>query len=59
MGNDLDAMTYMIAAEKMVNLLFVMEQTLEFLEEYKIQPDDEVKKALMPMIKQLSEWSAK
>jgi len=59
MGEDLETMTYMMAAEKMVNLLFTMENTLEFLEEYKVKPDEEVKKALMPMIKQLSDWSAK
>ena len=46
-------------AEKMLNLLFTMENTLEFLQEYKVKPDEEVKKALMPMIKQLSDWSAK
>lgn len=59
MGEDLETMTYMMAAEKMVNLLFTMENTLEFLQEYKVKPDEEVKKALMPLIKQLSDWSAK
>jgi hypothetical protein len=59
MGEDLDTMTYMMAAEKMVNLLFVLEQTMEFMEEYKVKPDEEVKKALMPMIKQLQDWTAK
>lgn len=59
MGEDLETMTYMMAAEKMLNLLFTMENTLEFLQEYKVKPDEEVKKALMPMIKQLSDWSAK
>jgi hypothetical protein len=59
MGEDLETMTYMMAAEKMVNLLFTMENTLEFLDEYKVKPDEEVKKALLPMIKQLQEWTAK
>jgi len=59
MGEDLHTITYMIAAEKMVNLLFVLEQTMDFMEEYQVKPDVEVKKALIPMIKQLSEWSAK
>lgn len=59
MGQDLDTMTYMMAAEKMVNLLFTMENTIQFIEEYGIKPDEEVKKALIPLIKQLNDWSAK
>lgn len=56
MGEDIDALAYMMAAEKMVNLLFTLEKTLEFLEEYKIQPDEEVKKALIPIIDQMKKW---
>ena len=56
MTNDLDIMTYMIAAEKMSNLLFVIEQTMSFMEEYKVQPDEEVKKELIPMIDQMKRW---
>jgi len=59
MGEDLDTAIYMMAAEKMVNLLFTMENTLEFLSEYSVKPDEEVKKALQPLIKQLNDWSAK
>jgi hypothetical protein len=59
MGEDLDTAVYMMACEKMINLLFVMENTLEFLTEYKVKPDEEVKKALVPLIKQLNDWSAK
>jgi len=56
MQSDIDTMTYMMAAEKMGNLLFCMEQTIDFMEEYKIKPDDEVKKCLTPMIDQFKKW---
>lgn len=56
MGEDLDTMTYMIAAEKMSNLLFTLEQTMEFMLEYKVKPDEEVKKALNPMIEVIRKW---
>jgi hypothetical protein len=56
MANEIDTLAYMMAAEKMINLLFVMEQTVQFMQEYKIEPDEEVKKALIPMIEQLKEW---
>lgn len=56
MGEDLDTMTYMIAAEKMSNLLFTLEQTMEFMLEYKVKPDEEVKKALNPMIEIIRNW---
>lgn len=59
MGEDLQTITYMMAAEKMVNLMFTMENTLQFLDEYQVKPDEEVKKALVPLIKQLNDWSAK
>jgi hypothetical protein len=32
---------------------------MEFLNEYAVKPDEEVKKALVPLVKQLQEWSAK
>jgi hypothetical protein len=56
MGDDLDTMTYMMAAEKMINLIFTIEQTMAFMDEYKVKCDEEVKKALEPLIKQMSEW---
>ncbi len=57
MGDDLDTITYMMAAEKMTNLLFCMEQTLDFMLEYKIKPDDEVIKCLSPILKSLDKWA--
>ena len=56
MQSDLDTMTYMIAAEKMGNLLFCMEQTLEFMNEYKVEADDEVKKCLIPLLDGFKKW---
>ncbi len=56
MGFDLEEMTYLMAAEKMVNMLFAMEQTLEFMIEHKIKPDNEVKKALIPILDQMKKW---
>ena len=56
MSKELETMTYMMAAEKMGNLIFTMENTIEFLLEYQVKPDEEVKKALSPLIKQMNEW---
>lgn len=56
MGNENHAMSYMMAAEKMINLIFTIENTLIFMQEYEIKPDDEVKKALRPLINNLHAW---
>lgn len=56
MGFDLDVMTYMIAAEKVSNLAHCMEQTLIWMEEYKVKPDDEVQKVLKPLVEHLKIW---
>lgn len=59
MTDEIDTLTYMMAAEKMINMLFTIENTMTFMVEYSVKPDEEVKKALIPMIKQLEEWTAK
>lgn len=59
MSSDLDTVTYMMAAEKIVNLIFTLENTMEFLSEYGVKADEEVKKVLTPLIKQLEGWTAK
>ena len=56
MGEDLDTMTYMIAAEKMGNMLHTIESSMSFMLEYGVKPDDEVKKALNPMIDLIKKW---
>ena len=53
MKEEIETFAYMMAAEKMVNMLSVMDQTLEFLEEYQIKADDPVKKALIPLIEKM------
>ena len=59
MSTEIDTFTYMMAAEKMVNLLYSIESTMEFMKEYDVKPDEEVKKALIPLIKQMNDWAAK
>jgi hypothetical protein len=56
MKEEIDVFAYMMANEKMVGMLSVIDQTMTFMHEYSIKPDDEVKKALKPMIDQLSKW---
>lgn len=56
MTNEIDTLTYMMAAEKMISMLFTIEQTLVFMSEYSVKPDDEVKKALKPMLEDLKKW---
>jgi hypothetical protein len=58
MSKELETMTYMMAAEKMGNLIFTMENTLEFLIEYQVKPDEEVKKALIPLVEKFKKWTS-
>lgn len=53
---EFDTMKYFMAAERIGSLLFQIENILEFVEEYSIVPDDNVKKELMPKLDQLKEW---
>lgn len=53
---NIDVFAYMMAAEKMVNMISTIEQTMEFIEEYQIKPDDEVKKALIPILDKMNKW---
>jgi molecular chaperone DnaK (HSP70) len=56
MANEMDTFVYMMAAEKMVSMISMIDQTMEFMEEYKVKPDEEVKKALKPLIEQMKKW---
>lgn len=56
MSQDHDTLKYFMASEKVMNMIFTVEQTLEFLVEYKIAPDEEVKKALNPILSDLRKW---
>lgn len=54
---EIDTFVYMMASEKMVSMLSLIDQTFEFLEEYKVNPDEEVKKALLPLIERMRKWT--
>lgn len=56
MQSDIDTITYMMAAEKVGNLIFTLENTIEFMVEYKVKPDEEVIKCLTPLIDQMKNW---
>lgn len=57
MQEEIDSLKYYMASEKTVNLIFVMDQFMEFMEEYSIAADDEVKKALKPLLEKLNSWT--
>ena len=56
MNIEIDAMKYYMAAEKVGNLIYCIEITLEFLEEFKIEADENVKEALLPHVNKLKDW---
>lgn len=55
--NESEIFAYRMAAEKVINMISIIDQTLEFFEEYKIKPDQEVKKVLSPLIIKLKTWN--
>lgn len=55
-NDELGAMKYFMAAEKVGSLINSIENTLEFLVEFNIMPDEEVRKALRPCVDKLQEW---
>lgn len=56
MTSEMDTFVYMMAAEKVIAMISVMEQNLEFFEEYQVKADDEVKKVLLPLIERMKRW---
>lgn len=56
MKDQIDTFVYMMANEKTVNMIQTIENTLEFYAEYGVKPDNEVKKALQPVIDGLKGW---
>lgn len=56
MEGEFENLKYFMASEKTLNLIFTIEQMMEFMEEYKIPADDEVKKALKPLVDKLQNW---
>jgi hypothetical protein len=54
--NEIDGLKYFMVAEKVGSLIISIEMTLEFIEEFKIVSDDEVRKALRPGLEKMIEW---
>lgn len=50
-------MKYYMAAEKIQNLIYTIDITLQFMDEFQIQADDEVKNAILPAIAKLNDWT--
>jgi hypothetical protein len=47
---------YILAADKLVSLIQLIDQTMDFMQEYKIKPDGAVKTALAPMCEKINDW---
>ena len=56
MTQEIDHFKFYMAAEKVMQLIFHIEQMLEFFEEYQVKPDEEVKKSLTPQIEAIRKW---
>jgi len=56
MSDDVDKFKYMLATEKVVNMIFVIELTVAFLLEHEIKADTQVKNALNPILDNLRNW---
>lgn len=56
MDHEIDAMKYFMAAEKVECVMGSIDRLIEFVEEFKISPDEEVKMALKPSIDKLKDW---
>lgn len=56
MSNEFDTMKYFMAAEKIGSLIFHIENILEFVQQYSIVPDENVKQVLNPTLDKLKEW---
>lgn len=54
--DEFETMKYFMAAEKVGNLIFQLEMMMQFVEEYKIVADENVKEALKPQIEKMMEW---
>lgn len=59
MNSEIDAMKYYMAAEKTMNMIYTIENALEYMDEFEIKPDENVKLALVPIIDKLKKWTDK
>lgn len=51
-----DKFVHIMATEKVVNMLFTIEQALNFMYEYNVKPDDQFRSAIKPAIDELQDW---
>ena len=56
MKENVDVFVYMMANEKMIAMMSLMEQNLEFFEEYGVKPDEDVKKVFCPLMDKMKKW---
>lgn len=56
MSKEVDPFAYMMAAEKVCNMIYTLQSTMAFMEEYNIVPDENVIKALAPIIQDIRKW---
>ena len=56
MSQEVNKLIYTIAAEKLTSLIYLIEQTMEFMNEYQIDSDEEVEKSLIPLIEKMKKW---
>ncbi len=53
---EIDSMKYFMAAEKIGSLIFTIDITMDFMEEYAIVPDEAVRETMKPVMERLNKW---
>lgn len=56
MKEQIDVFVYMMANEKLVSMLSTIDQVMQFMAEYAVKPDEEVKKEMQKAIDQMRKW---
>ncbi len=56
MNQEIEFATHMMAAEKLENMLYTTNQTLDFLHEYKVKAGEEEKKYIIELMVRLQKW---
>lgn len=51
-----NSLSFMMCAEKTINLIFTIENTLIFFKEHDIKADEHVRTALKPVLENLQNW---
>ncbi len=55
-NNEPDIFIYVMANEKIISMIHTIENTFEFFEDYKVKPDDEVRKVMKQLIEKMGNW---